>query len=257
MRRSLSTMMLLILAAVAVLALTPSGAAAALETLNIEPLALTIGTFYAGQDAQVSGEIAQGQDILLEFKGPSEDVNFDLKGRVGPFWMNRGLVKVRQAPSLYILLLPAQVPAGADLPALGVGMAHLQAGVDIQSPGLEAGPLFARFLDFQKASGLYQEIAGAVTYESAGPGRRRFTARFRFPSALTAGPYRLTATVLEGGAQKQRLVRDYPVRDGAFLKMVKDMAYDRALLFGVLCVLIALVTGALMGVVFKGGKGGH
>lgn len=237
------------------LAAAPAVAAGA--SLEIQPPALTIGTFYAGQSARLSGQIADGQEVVLEIKGPSENVSFDLKGRVGPFWMNRGLVKVDKAPSLYILLLPSQPPAEDRLAALGLGMTHLKEGVAVNSPGQDPAQIFAKFLDFKKDAGLYQQRPGAVTYAPAGPGRLSFSAVLDFPSSLAAGRYEMTATVLQEGAPPQRLSKAYLVDDGAFLKLVKDMAYDRALLFGVLCVAIALFTGAVMGLVFRGGKGGH
>jgi hypothetical protein len=229
--------------------------------LEAQPPSLVIGTFYAGQPVKLSGEIAAGQEVVLEVQGLSENLSFDLKGRVGPFWMNRGLVRVENAPSLYILLLPGQVSGqafGEDrLQALGLGLAHLKQGAVVHTPGQDPEQMFARFLAFKKEAGLYQQIPGAITYAPAGPGRKSFTAGFDFPSSLAAGQYQVTATVLQDGSALQRLSKTYLVEDGPFLKLVKDLAMERALLFGVLCVLVALVTGGVMGVVFKGGKGGH
>ena len=78
-----------------------------------------------------------------------------------------------------------------------------------------------------------------------------------FPSALAAGEYEVIATVLQDGAALNRLSKTYLVEDGPFLDLVKGLAFNHALPFGVLCVVIALFTGAVMGLVFKGGKGGH
>jgi hypothetical protein len=232
-------------------------AQAAGDKLDIEPPSLTIGTFYAGQPARLAGETAADQEVILDIRGPSEDTNFDLKGRVGPFWLNRGLVKVDNAPALYILLLPNQAPGASQLAALGLGMDHLKTETAVSSPGQDPDQLFARFVDFKTAAGLYQQKPGAVAYAPAGPGRRSYAASFDFPSSLAAGQYQVTATFLRDGAPVERLSKTYVVEDGPFLKLLKGLAMERALLFGVLCVLIALVTGALTGVVFKGGKGGH
>jgi hypothetical protein len=233
----------------------PAGTAGA--KLAIEPPSLTIGTFYAGQPARLAGETAADQEVILDIRGPSEDASFDLKGRVGPFWMNRGLVKVDNAPALYILLLPNQPPNESQLAALGLGMAHLKTETAVSSPGQDPDQLFTSFVEFKTAAGLYQQRPGAVTYAPVGPGRRAYAASFEFPSSLAAGQYQVTATILRNGAPVERLSKTYAVEDGRFLKLLKGLAYERALLFGVFCVLIALVTGAVMGLVFKGGKGGH
>ena len=234
----------------------PSAAAGGIK-LELDPPLMTIGSFYAGKPVRFSGEIGAGQEVLLEMRGPQENVTFDLKGRVGPFWMNRGLVKVENAPILYLLLLPASAPAAPNLQALGLGTAHLQEEAKVISPGHDPKDIFTSFLEFKQAAGLYRQVPGAISYAPAGPGRQSFSAVLDLPSSLTAGQYQVTATVLQNGAPAGRVAQAYLVEDEAFLKLVKDLAFDRALLFGVLCVLIALVTGAVMGVLFKGGKGGH
>ncbi len=253
----LAAMLLAVICGPAPAAEPPALCVPAEVKLDVQPPALTIGTFYSGQSARLVGELEEGQEVALELKGPSENASFDLKGKVGPFWMNRGLVQVENAPTLYILLLPAQTPPEAELESLGLGMTHLKGGVKVVSPGQDPEQIFAKFLEFKKASGLYQQRSGAVTYAPAGQGRRAFYADFDFPSSLAAGQCQVVATVFENGAVLGRLEKTYVVEDGPFLALVKGLALDRALLFGVLCVLIALVTGAVMGVVFKGGKGGH
>jgi hypothetical protein len=205
----------------------------------------------------IAGETAQGQEVALEIAGPREDLSFDLRGQVGPFWMNRGRVEVGGVPSLYILLLPPSPPAEAELAALGLGMSHLGRNAQVSAPGQDPGGMFVRFLEFKQGQGLYQQKAGAVSYQPAGPGRVRFQAVCDLPAALSAGDYKVRAAVLQGGELRARAEAGYPVRDGSFLNLINGLAYERALLFGVLCVLVALVTGAVMGVVFKGGKGGH
>ena len=237
--------------------LAAASAPASGTTLSLLPASLVIDTFYAGQTIQLNGEINEGQEVVLEVRGPRENAAFDLKGRVGPFWMNRGLVKVDNAPSLYMLLLPKDAPNESQLEGLELGMGHLKAGATVAAPGRDPNQIFAQFLDFKQAAGLYQQQSGAIAYAPAGPGRRTFSASLGFPSALAAGEYEVIATVLQDGAALNRLSKTYLVEDGPFLDLVKGLAFNHALPFGVLCVVIALFTGAVMGLVFKGGKGGH
>lgn len=226
-------------------------------TIRLDPASLVIGTFYAGQSVALKGEIADDQQVILEVKGPREDASFDLKGRVGPFWMNRGVIKVENAPSLYLLLLPADAPDEARLEGLGLGMGQLRTEARVAAPGRDADQLFAQFLEFKREAGLYQQKTTAITYAPAGPGRRAYSASLDFPSSLAAGEYQVTATVLRDGEVAGRATQAYQVEDGPFLGLVKGLAFTHSLLFGVLCVVIALFTGGVMGLVFKGGKGGH
>lgn len=257
-RHGINASLAALLLALVCLPLPAAWAAPRGETsISLDPASLVIGTFYAGQSVGLKGEIADGQQVILEIKGPREDASFDIKGRVGPFWMNRGLVKVENAPSLYLLLLPADAPGEAQLEGLDLGMGHLKTEAKVVAPGRDVDQLFTQFLDFKKTAGLYQQKAGAITYTPSGPGRRAFSARLDFPSALVAGEYQVVATVLQDGAVAGRASQVYQVEDGPFLGLVKGLAFNHALLFGVLCVVIALFTGGVMGLVFKGGKGGH
>ena len=43
---------------------------------------------------------------MIEILGPEANDLYDLKGRVGPFWMTREKVQLENAPQLYMLLLP-------------------------------------------------------------------------------------------------------------------------------------------------------
>lgn len=242
----------LVTAAQAASEATPSPAG-----ISLDPPALVIDTFYAGRSVSLKGEVADGERVILEVLGPREDATFDVKGRVGPFWLNRGLVKVENAPSLYMLLLPDDAPDAARLESLGLGMGQLKTEARVAATGHNAGQLFAQFLEFKQGAGLYLQRAGAVSYAPAGPGRRAFSASLDFPSALAAGEYQVIATVLREGAAPQRLEKSYLVEDGHFLGLIKGLAFSHSLLFGVLCVVIALLAGGVMGLVFKGGKGGH
>lgn len=253
----MKTKIALALLAALCLAALAAPAAAGARQLSVQPASMSIGTFYAGTPVTFSGEVADNEDVALEIVGPSEDVTFDLKGRVGPFWLNRGLVHVENAPILYVLLLPNPSLGDKELTDLELGLGHLKESIRISSPGHDTDQLLASFFAFKQAKGLYQQKAGAVTYASSGPGRKRFEARFDFPSSLVAGQYQLRTIILRSGSAVERLSDTYLVRDEAFIKYLKDLALNDALLFGVLSVVIALMAGGMMGVVFKGGKGGH
>ena len=116
--------------------------------------------------------------------------------------------------------------------------------------------LFNMFLELKKSEGLYVEENHAVTYAPAENGRRRFTAVYRFPRSTASGKYTIKATAVTGGAKVTEISRRLMVEEVGFTRLVDDLATHRRLAYGILAVVIALFTGALMGVVFKGG-GSH
>ena len=71
--------------------------------LKIEPKSLEIGMFFSGTMVNISGRILTNQEIVIEIIGPDEKSKFNMKAKVGPFWMNREKVELEHAPFLYKL----------------------------------------------------------------------------------------------------------------------------------------------------------
>ena len=96
----------------------------------------------------------------------------------------------------------------------------------------------------------------AVAYGPVENGHRPFSAVCLFPRSTATGDYTIKATVIandkKSGEQSCRL----QVEEVGFTRMVDNLASNRRLLYGIMAVLIALFTGGLMGLIFKGG-GSH
>lgn len=239
----------------ALLCTTPARAAEP-GGLAVQPEVMNIGTFYSGGRVAISGEVPQGQDVFVEISGPASDQEFDVKGRVGPFWMTRGKAEMDGAPSMYVLLLPGGRHWQQEAESLGLGLENLKKEVSIQAAERSPEDLFTMFLELKKSEGLYVEEESAVTYAPEEDGQRRFTAVYRFPRSTAAGRYTIKATAVADGAKITELSRNFPVDEVGFTRLVDDLATNRRLVYGILAVVIALFTGGVMGVVFKGG-GSH
>jgi hypothetical protein len=137
-----------------------------------------------------------------------------------------------------------------------LGLAKLKEKISIQSTTMEPDDVFGMFLDLKKDEGLYIEKANTVIYASSENRRRIFTATYRFPPSTAAGNYIIKAIAVENGVKRRELSSPFPIEEIGFVHMVNDMATHQSLMYGILAVLIALVTGAVMGLLFKGG-GGH
>lgn len=225
--------------------------------LKIQPEVLTIGTFYSGGRITISGEVPDGRDVIVRITGPATNGEFDIKGRVGPFWMTRGKAELDGAPILYALLLPGGDAWQAKASALGLGLGQIKDKIELNSNSLPADELFDQFLELKKSEGLYGIEHNAVTYAAGENGRRRFTAVYRFPRSTATGKYTIAAAAVDGRRIDTEQSTTLQVDEIGFTRMVDDLATQRRLLYGILAVIIALFTGAVMGVLFKGGGGGH
>jgi hypothetical protein len=254
MRHTLCVLVLLCSGFVPLLAKT--GWTAESGILTIKPEVIDIGTFYSGGQVTISGEVPKGQDVIVEIAGPAANGQFDLKGRVGPFWMTSGKAEMDGAPAMYVLLLPGGRDWHRSVSALGLGLEKLRSKIAIQSTKVPPDELFNMFLELKKSEGLYVVEDNAVAYAAAKEGPRRFTAVFHFPRSTVAGKYTIKATTISNGAKGTQLTRSFLVDEVGFARLVYDMATNQRLIYGILAVVIALFAGAVMGLLFKGG-GGH
>jgi len=236
----------------------PAGTAWTAESgkLAIQPEVLDIGTFYSGCQVTISGEVPKGQDVVVEIAGPVANGQFDLKGRVGPFWMTNGRAEMDGAPAMYAILLPGGRDWQKKASSLGLGLERLRNEIAIQSATVSPDELFNMFLELKKSEGLYVVEDNAVAYAAENNGFRRFTAVCHFPRSTVAGNYTIKATEIINGAKGMELSRSFTVDEVGFSRLVYDLATNQRLVYGILAVAIALFAGAVMGLLFKGG-GSH
>jgi hypothetical protein len=226
------------------------------DGLSIRPEIMDIGTFYSGGSVTITGEAPAGQDVIVEITGPAGENLFDIKGKVGPFWMTQDKAAMDGAPTMYVLLLPDGSQWTQKAAAQGLGLNNLRHNVKIQSATLPENDLFDMFLRLKKDQGLYVEQKNAVSYETAADGSRRFTATYHFPRSTSAGSYAIKATGIADGVKESVRSGSFEVDEVGFIHLVDDLATNQRLVYGIMAVVIALFTGAVMGLLFKGG-GSH
>jgi hypothetical protein len=224
---------------------------AQLSDMKVVPGYVEIGTFYYGQEIKVCGSVLQDQDVIVEVKGPDERSIFKMKGRVGPFWMNRETVELEHAPFLYIMVLPKGKKWEDSLSSLGVGMAKLKWGLIIKNNTLSDNTIFERFVQLKKSEHLYGVQDGGVVYSNGKDGGKYFETKFRLPPSAIPGEYKIVATLVSDGRLEERASQSFRVEEVGFIKGVHELAFHRALAYGILCVVVALCVGALMGLFFR------
>jgi len=249
---------LVILVCCAGLGVAPAGFAQtnAPTALTVSPDVLNVGLFFSGGEITITGEIPVSSDVVVEIIGPQVNSLFDLKGRIGPFWLTREKVDLENAPALYILLLPSGPDWEQKATALNLGIDNLKQQIGISRTETTTDDIFHMFLKLKHSEKLYDELPGAVFYSASENGRRRFTATCRLPSSTAVGKYTVKTTTIVNGKRGAELSHDLTVQEVGFVEMVSRMASESRLTYGVAAVLIALFSGALMGLLFKGG-GGH
>ena len=233
-------------------------ARAAEPMLKISPAQVHIGAFFNGQTVTVSGTIPAGTQAVLEVMGASADEHLMRKGRRGGLWMNVGEIKVQDAPSLYLVMSTAKELLTAAPAEATWGYRALEKRLAF-SGNIEPGerPEFLKqFLELKESEQIYASWPGALKVKAAAGAESAVTASFPLPSNTRPGDYKVCLSVIQDGRVVSHNCAGLTVALVGFPAWLATLAYQHGAAYGVLAVVIAIVTGFAMGFIFKGG-GGH
>jgi hypothetical protein len=223
--------------------------------LQVVPPVVEIGAFYHGREVTITGTLPAGYQAVAEVVGPVGQEHLMRKGRRGPLWMNVGEVTVSGAPSLYLVLSSA-----ADLLAEASPWGFQSLKKDLTLAGQvqekEKGEFLEQFLELKKSEKLYAVLPGGLKLTPAGDGRLEVTGRFWVPANVKPDTYKVCLTAVLEGKAVDRQCTALSVQMIGFPALLMSLAYQHALIYGILAVVIAIFTGFIMGYLFKGG-GGH
>lgn len=232
----------------------PGGAEAVTDKLSISPDRVDIGAFFRGAEVALKGALPAGAEAVVEVRGTTIQQTFLRKGRRWGLWMTVGEIDVDNAPNLYLVLSSApKIPevAGGQPPW---GFASLKSQVRLQGAlaADEKDHFFQEFLQLKQSEDLYASLPGALKISNAPGGGASFLGTFRLPAKAPPGEYQVKLSVLQDGQVADQKTTKLKVSMVGFPALLASLAYEHAALYGILAVLIAIVTGFVMGFLFKG-----
>jgi hypothetical protein len=238
--------------------LAPAWAGDASPGIQVRPDVVEIGAFFSGRAVKVIGNIPQGTQAVIEIIGPTAVEHLMRKGRRGGLWMNVGEVEVQGAPSLYLAASTTasllKVPPGGatwGYPALKQQICF--AG---QVEQTERDMFLEQFFQLKDSEGVYAIFPGNLKLSGASGDRQTVTGVFPVPTTVKPGAYRVCLTAVQGSQVVAKQTSNLEVVMVGFPARLASLAYGHGATYGILAVIIAIVTGFAMGFLFKGG-GGH
>ncbi|GAB4520148.1 MAG: TIGR02186 family protein [Parvularculaceae bacterium] len=218
----------------------------------------------------------EGHDLVVIVRGPPKDFSIRQKSRIGGFWIAGEPVIARAAPSLYFVgstrplaeivddvqrerrqlgaeflrlsfagLPPPPTPAAETArPAeeLTPGQARDLANPPpekIDNPAYFYNLYRDAFVRAMKDDALYTEQEGAVRFLEGG----LFQVTIDLPATTPVGVYRVIMYLIENG--EVAAYRDDPlfVNKVGLERQIYDLAHNRPLIYGLICVLVSLLAG--------------
>jgi Putative transmembrane protein (Alph_Pro_TM) len=226
--------------------------------LRLTPSEIHIRETFQGAPMSITATVPPQSLSIIEIKGESHKLELLRKGRRGGLWMNVGEVNVQAAPSMYLMLTNE---SGAILKKdLGAnfGYAALKNIIRFSGklPKTGTDVLFEQFLQLKESEGLYGIFPGAIKVNETNSEGVKIEGNINLPSNIAPGTYQVVLSVVKDEKLLEQEITEFTVEMKGLPKLLSSLAFEHALLYGSLAVIIAIVSGFLMGFVF-GGKGAH
>ncbi len=232
-------------------------ARAADPELQVSPDVVQIGAFFQGSQVVVTGKIPQGAQAVLELLGPRAAEHLMRKGRRGGLWMNVGEVEVDGAPSVYLATSTTEQLLQAPAADATWGYPALKKQIRFagQVEANERELFLDQFFQLKESEEIYATFPGALKAAGASGDLQTVKGTFPLPTKVKPGAYQVCLTVIQNGQVTGKKCADLKVAMVGFPAAFFSLAYEHGATYGILAVVIAIVTGFAMGYLFKGG--GH
>lgn len=244
------------LVAILGLAMLPGGAEPRAQALvaDLSHHLIAITTAFVGTNVVLFGAAEGGGDIVVTVHGPRQDQIVRRKARVAGIWINRERLAFRQVPSYYAVAStgPLEQIARPDVLArMEIGTEHIKLE-PIDAAGLEISEI-ATFQDAlirrKQEQGLYTRSPGRINFI----GEHLFRTTLVFPANVPPGIYQVQVLEMQDGfaadAQRSTLV----VSKVGLEADLFDFAQNRAALYGLTAIALAILSGWLASVIFRRG----
>lgn len=249
--------------AVSVAFLVMLSVAAAKERLvvSLSNQRVSINSVFSGAELVLFGAIERngaperrfGYDIVAIITGPRQSLLTLRKDRVVGIWVNVESRTFLDVPS-YLAILANRPFNQIAKPAV---LQKLRIGFDNTILTQRIGPDFAdvvredsfrqAFLRLQGERKLYLESAKAVTFLAP----TLFRASVPLPAEALVGSYAVEVMLFAEGEMIARTTSAFEISKVGFERFVVVAAHDYGLLYGIVAVMMALMTGWLASIVFR------
>jgi hypothetical protein len=233
-------------------------ARAASLDLQVVPQVVEMGAFFQGEKVTVTGAIPSGAEAVVEVVGRAGHETLMRKGRRGVLWMNVGQLDVRGAPSLYLVMSTSSDLLSTPGTTAPWGFPAVKRQVTLAGDikASEQAEFQEQFLELKENEGLYAALPGALKGSRGQEGRVNIRGTFQLPANVKPDTYKVCLSVVRLGQVVGTRCTDLTVKMVGFPSLLSTLAYEHGAFYGILAVVIAILTGFSMGYLFKGG-GGH
>ena len=187
--------------------------------------------------------------LVITITGPLQDRVVRQKNNVLGIWLNTRQAEFKKVPAFYHVLADTRLADISDPQTLAERAVPLEAQAFLTSTAswwdtMEFGSELVRLM---QASGLYRLDEAAVIFRTD----TFYYAQVQIPSDAPPGSYLVHSYVFKDGSLIADRANGFTVRKIGFERFLGQAATDYPWIYGLVCVLLALGTGVLGGIVFR------
>ncbi len=226
----------------------------------IQPHTIRIGSFFPGGKVTVRAVVPSGDHIAFRILGPREELALMRKGRVGGLWMNVQEIHFKNLPKVYLLWTSeklASMEEGGAPQAMKLNYLSALSGSLNTKNQEEESLLLKELIKLKEKDNLYHIFEGTVRIKPLEKGVwDQADAVLELPPKIYPGSYVLELLAFKEGNGRLLHSSHLEVQLVGFPALISGLATRKGLWYGILSVLIAMVSGLFIGIVFSS-KGGH
>ena len=209
-------------------------------------------TIFGAIDGADPGLLAQGKyNIVVALEGPKENTTVRKKERVFGIWINTNSMTFEKVPESYSLSSTRDIdtiaPPG-DMNNMGIGVDHMPlTPIGFIGDGSNLTEFRDAFRRLRETTGIYQRDPGGVQFISSS----LFKASLRLPADVPNGSHIVRAYLFRDGLFVAAKALELRVVKTGLEQAITTAAHQQPFLYGLVAVLLAVVTGWLASIVFR------
>lgn len=247
----------LLLASMLIAAASPAGAEKLASTVSNASIQITssfdgaVLSLFGTIESDVHGLAAPGPyNVIVVVTGPLQDRVTRLKTNNWGIWTNTDQVTFKQFPSFYDVLASGKLGNIAtpevldEKNVLPIAQALASSTLGEVEKSTEFGTELVRLMTEQGHFAVKEDAVRFLTTSA-------YVAQVTLPSDVANGPFIAHTIVLKDKQIVAERTEGFSVRKSGFENFVFVASRQQPLLYGIVCVILALGTGWLAGVVFR------
>jgi uncharacterized protein (TIGR02186 family) len=247
----------LLLAGLVALLATPAGAEKLVTIVSSNVIQITSSfdgaklSLFGTIEPDSPGEVATGPyNVIIVVTGPLQDRVTRLKTNTFGIWTNADQVQFRHFPSYYAVISSGRIDSIASPEVLStykIAPEEQARALAVDGGTLKATQFSAELVRLMTEQGHFSLNETGVQFLT----NTAYIAQLTLPSDVANGPFLAHTLVLKDKVLVAETTQGFAVRKSGFENFVFTISRQQPLLYGLVCVILALGTGWLAGVVFK------